>query len=172
MQPVHLLTQLRIQFACRTAVVGVTCAGGLQVAVETLEPLIEQLQIGFELMLAAVGDRQQQHGKIIQHRNQLVPVHAARHPFAHRLRLRLVAVRQAQVIQQTEQRLLDMGGHLAVWRLDCVGQGIGLLVRQRDISQRGRIILTPTLQWHAHCRTRCLGHGRRLATRHLFRLDQ
>ncbi|MNH14952.1 hypothetical protein D3C79_745540 [compost metagenome] len=76
-------------------------------------------------MLAAVGDRQHEHRQVIQHRDQLIPVQPARHPLTHFQGLGLVPFGQAEVIEQTDQGLLDVRGNLAVRRLHCVGQGIG-----------------------------------------------
>ncbi|MNI92113.1 hypothetical protein D3C73_1498700 [compost metagenome] len=71
-------------------------------------------------MLPAVGDRQHEHGQVIEHRDQLIPVQPPCHALAHFQSLGFVAFRQAKVIEQADQGLLDMRGNLAVGRLDCV----------------------------------------------------
>ncbi|MNN23504.1 hypothetical protein D3C81_1369040 [compost metagenome] len=120
-----MLAQLGVQLASGGAVVGMAGAGLVQVALEAFEALIELLQVGFELVLATVGDRQHEHGEVIQHRDQLVPVQAPGNALAHVQRLGLVPLGQAQVIEQADQGLLDVRSNLAVGRLYGVGQGIG-----------------------------------------------
>ncbi|MNE65848.1 hypothetical protein D3C80_1613650 [compost metagenome] len=125
LQPIDMLAQLGVQLASGGAVVGMAGAGLVQVALEAFEALIELLQVGFELVLATVGDRQHEHGEVIQHRDQLVPVQAPGNALAHLQRLGLVPLGQAQVIEQADQGLLDVRSNLAVGRLYRVGQGIG-----------------------------------------------
>ena len=125
LQPIDMLAQLGVQLASGGAVVSMAGAGLVQVALEAFKALIELLQVGFELVLAAVGDRQHEHGEVIQHRNQLVPVQAPGNALAHLQRLGLVPLGQAQVIEQADQGLLDVRSNLAVGRLYGVGQGIG-----------------------------------------------
>ncbi|MCY1434656.1 hypothetical protein D9M71_507220 [compost metagenome] len=64
-----MLTQLAIQLAGSGAVVRVTGTGLVQVALETFQAFVELLQVGFEFVLAAVGDRQHEHRQVIQHRD-------------------------------------------------------------------------------------------------------
>lgn len=129
----------------------------MQVALEPFQALIELLQISFEFVLATVSDRQHEHGKVIQHRDQLVPVQATGNSLAHFQRLSLVPFGQAQVIEQADQGLFDVRRNLAVRRFNRVGQGIGAVFaegffergcrlcfcqRFADVSpQVGRIIL-------------------------------
>ncbi|MNL88312.1 hypothetical protein D3C87_2179500 [compost metagenome] len=48
--------------------VGMAGAGGLQIALERFQAFIEPLQIGFEFVLATVGDGQHQRRQIIENR--------------------------------------------------------------------------------------------------------
>lgn len=93
LQAIDLLTQLVVQFTRGAAVVGMPGTGLLQVALEGFQAPVELLQVGFEFMLAAVGDGQHKHGQVIEHRNQLVPVQPTRYPLAHGQRLCLMALR-------------------------------------------------------------------------------
>ncbi|MNE78358.1 hypothetical protein D3C80_1747530 [compost metagenome] len=68
MQAVDLLTELRVHLASGRTVVRVPVTGRLQVALEGFQALIELLEVHLELVLATVGDRQHQHGKIIEDR--------------------------------------------------------------------------------------------------------
>jgi len=99
-------------------------------ALEAFKALVELLQVSLELVLPAVGDRQHEHGEVIEHRNQLIPVQPTRHPLAHLQGLRLVALRQAKVVEQAEQRLFNVRGNLAIGRLDRVGQRIGAVLTE------------------------------------------
>ncbi|MNN05102.1 hypothetical protein D3C81_1178530 [compost metagenome] len=120
LQAIDLLTQLAVQLACSRTVVGMTGTGFMKVALESFQTLIELLQVSLEFVLPAVGDRQHEHGQVIEHRDQLIPVQPPCHALAHFQSLGFVAFRQAKVIEQADQGLLDMRGNLAVGRLDCV----------------------------------------------------
>lgn len=124
LQPVYVLAQLGVQRAGGTAVVGMAGAGFMQMALEPLQALVELLQVGFKFMLATVSDRQHQHCKVIQYRDQLIPVQAAGHPRTHLQCLGLVPLGQAEVVEQAEQGLLDVCSDLTVRRLHRVGEGI------------------------------------------------
>ncbi len=57
---------------------------------ERRQAFVELLEVDGELALTAVAHRQDQHGQVIQHRHQLVPVQPAAHPLAQGFALRLV----------------------------------------------------------------------------------
>ncbi|MCY1437003.1 hypothetical protein D9M71_531480 [compost metagenome] len=86
----------------------------LQAAEECAEALVQALQVAFELALAAVVQRQDQHRQLVQHRNQLVPVQAVLDARAQGVRLCLVGGRQVHLVEQTQQAGLDVRGHRAV----------------------------------------------------------
>ena len=98
------------------------------------------LQVAGELTLAAVGDGQYQHRQIIQYRHQLIPVQAATHTRAQLFALRLVTLRQFQLIEQAEQTVRNMRCDGAVTRLRRLGQGIGGVITATEY---------PCLQWQA-----------------------
>ena len=114
LQAVDLFTDLRIQFPRRRAVVGVACAGRLQVALERLQALVELFEVDLELMLATVGDRQHQHRQVIEDRQQFVPVQPVFQALAHGFGLRSMAFGQRQVVQQPQQRAFYVLGHRAI----------------------------------------------------------
>ena len=100
-------------------------AGDLQMTLECLETLVELLEISLELMLATVGDRQHQHGQVIQDREQFVPIQTMGETFTHRLGLGLVTFRQGKVFQQAEQSAFNVLGHRTIGRFRRIRQGVG-----------------------------------------------
>ena len=125
LQAVHLLANLCVQLPRGQAAVGVAVAGDLQMPLECLETLVELLEISLELMLATVGDRQHQHGQVIQDRQQFVPIQTMGETLTHRLGLGLVTFGQGKIFQQAEQSAFNVLGHRAVGRFRRIGQGVG-----------------------------------------------
>ncbi|MDT4883532.1 hypothetical protein FQZ97_1195820 [compost metagenome] len=104
----------------------------LQAALEGRQAFVELLEITLELTLADIGDRQHQHGKVIQHRHQLIHIQPGLNALAQQAGLILVALGQWQFGQQAEQGRLDMTGNRAVPRLGHRRQGV-LGIGQRTI---------------------------------------
>lgn len=61
-------------------------------ALEGFEAFIKLLEVGLELMLATVGNRQHQHRQVIEDRQQFVPVQAVGQALAHGFGLGPVAL--------------------------------------------------------------------------------
>ncbi|MNT14455.1 hypothetical protein D3C72_1494630 [compost metagenome] len=74
LQAINLFTELVIQIAGGTRVVGMTFAGLMQMTLERLKSFVELLQICFKLVLTTVVDCQHEYRQVIQHRQQFVPV--------------------------------------------------------------------------------------------------
>ena len=119
-------------------------AGGLQIALERFEAFVELLQIRFEFVLTAVGNRQHQRRQIVEDRDQFVPVQAMFEPLAHGFGLWAMSFGQGQVVEQADQRVFDVFGHGAVGRLRGIRQGeedvvLGLLrIDRRQCLSDGR----------------------------------
>lgn len=73
--------------------------GDLQVPLERLETIVELLEVGFKLVLAAVGDRQHQHRQVIEDRQQFVPVQSVGQALTHGFGLGPMALGQREVFQ-------------------------------------------------------------------------
>ncbi|MNV31327.1 hypothetical protein D3C71_1226290 [compost metagenome] len=114
LQAIDLFADLRVHLSRSRTVVGVSRGGGLQVALERFETLVQSLQIGFELMLAAVGNGQHQCGEVVENRQQFVPVQTVFQTIAHGFGLRAMTLGQCQVVEQPQQRVFDVAGHRAV----------------------------------------------------------
>ncbi|MCY1186458.1 hypothetical protein D9M73_273350 [compost metagenome] len=100
LQAVDLFTNLRVHRMGGSSAVGMTGAGGLQVALEGFQAFVEPLQIGFEFVLATVRDCQHQSRQIVEDRQQFVPVQTVFQSFPHGFGLRAMTLGQRQVIEQ------------------------------------------------------------------------
>jgi hypothetical protein len=82
LQAADLLAQLQVETARTFHRLAVALVGFVEGAEKCGQALIELLQVAGELALTAVGNRQHQHGQVVQHGHQLVPVQTATDPLA------------------------------------------------------------------------------------------